>query len=143
MFKLFKLKYQEVYLYRTDRPSGWGRHTAYVGRTCQPLLRHQQHMARQPWSDLRPRRYVLIRVNRCPELVIRFCEWVAIKAIMPVYNIQHNRSNPRRIKPWRAREARLARDAGHRFGAKTRDVLYAMPTLAFIVAAAYFWTVAR
>lgn len=142
MFKPWK--YQEVYLYRTDRPSGWGRHIAYVGRTCAPALRHQQHMARQPWSDLRPRRYVLIRVARCPEWFIGVCEYVAIKATMPVYNIQHNRSNPRRITPWRAREARLARNAGSRATAKARDVLYALPTIAFIVAATYFsWTVTR
>lgn len=141
MFK--RWKYQEVYLYRTDRPSGWGRHVAYVGRTCSPKLRHGQHMDRQPWSDLKPRRYVLIRFNRCPERLISICEYAAIKVFMPAYNIQHNRSNPRRITPWRAREARLARDAGYRFGAKTRDVLGIAAYALVWVGAAYIWTVTR
>lgn len=115
---------EEIYAYRTRKPGApvglplVGRHWAYVGRTARPDLRHREHMvgggkwrARpKPWADLEPRRYVICRKKRRLEITTHFLEWFWIKALMPVYNISMNRTNPRRIKPWTQVAQRISRD---------------------------------
>lgn len=116
----------EIYAYRTLRPSGrrprqWG----YVGRTRDGRRRHRQHMGiahpgdpfpahGQPWSDLDPVRYVLWRSKRVRNWRLALMEILFIRLLMPVYNVQHNRPNPRRIPPHVARAQRAARDAARR-----------------------------
>lgn len=116
--------YGEIYAYRTKKPGApfglpmIGRHWAYVGQTRNPEARHGEHMrgggrygrAAQPWSDLAPRRYVLWRSDRCPQWLLNLMERLFIALFQPVYNVQHNRANFRRIIPRRALRHRLARD---------------------------------
>lgn len=128
-----RLRYGEVYAYTTRKP--WargvlgtipvlGRHLAYVGKTRDGRRRHAQHMGTdmgpyakvaQPWSNLDPHRYVLWSMRRCPDWLLSAMEVLLIRLLLPVYNVQHNRGNPRRIKPWEAKAQRAARDAGRTF----------------------------
>ena len=125
-----------LYVYRTRRPSGWGRHYGYAGITNAPALRDQQHRAK-PWYDLVVKRYV-ISLGRMPRWLGLSLEWLLIKATMPAYNVHHNRSNPRRIKPWDAKAQRLARDAGHLpYGARLADL--ALPVVGVVALAAGLW----
>lgn len=115
---------EEIYGYRTRKPHAVvglpfvGRHWAYVGRTARPDLRHREHMlgggkwrvTPKPWADLEPRRYVICRKKRRLEITTHFLEWFWIKVLLPAYNIQMNRTNPRRIKPWTASRQRALRD---------------------------------
>jgi hypothetical protein len=114
-----------VYIYRTRKPGallGWpviGRHTAYVGQTKSFGHRHRQHIGKplphdpyastgKPWADLGPRCY------RIPlpawRWLLWLVEWILIKMLLPVYNINHNKSNPRRITQYRAIHMRRTRD---------------------------------
>ena len=105
------MKRQYLYLYRTRRPSGFGQHIGYIGVTNSPHYRDVQHRAYQPWSDLIACRYV-IPLGRVPRFLACFLEALLIQLVLPVYNVQHNRGNPRRIKPWKARAQRDARYYG-------------------------------
>ena len=114
-----------VYLYRTRKPGallGWpviGRHTAYVGQTKSFGHRHRQHtgrpIANDPyaragamWCDLAPRCY---RIPLPPwRWLLLLVEWLMIKIMFPVYNVKHNKANPRRISQFRALQQRRSRD---------------------------------
>ena len=108
---------EEIYAYRTRRPSGRGTHWGYVGRTAWPARRHQEHTVgggkwratAKPWADLVVERRVMFRKKRRLEITTHFLEWSMIKLLMPVYNIQMNWKNPRRIPPWVAQRQRLQR----------------------------------
>ena len=113
-----------VYAYRTRKPGAlWGlpllgRHWGYVGQTRNLKARHREHMEGggryqcipKEWADLEPRRYVLFRMEHCPQWLLDLVEVVAIRLLAPVYNVQHNRGNLRRIRPSVARLQRAARD---------------------------------
>lgn len=134
------MKRQYLYLYRTRRPSGWGQHIGYVGVTNSPLHRDVQHRAYQPWSDLIACRYV-IPLGRVPRFVALGLEALLIRLTLPVYNVQHNRGNLRRIKPWTARAQRDARYYGRTpVAARFRDVLAALPVVALVIAAVVLWS---
>lgn len=146
------VRYGEVYLYRTRKPSGrsWLRHNGYVGKTRSPKQRHRQHMGRpavgdryvstgQPWSDLEPRRHVVFRMRHCPDWLLALAELMAIRLLLPVYNISGNRGNPRRIRPWVAQEQRRARDRGHRFSVWYVRPAYVATSLLALVALAGTW----
>lgn len=139
-------KYQEIYLYRTKRPSGWGRHNGYTGRSCAPKIRDKQHRnggrgkPAASWSDLDPQRYVLIRFKHFPEWGIIPIEWLCIKLTMPVYNDQHNRWNPRRISKRKAKAQRARRDAGWPpVGSRIKDVATLVPVLGVVLIAMGLW----
>lgn len=114
----------EVYAYRTRKPGALlglpllGRHWGYVGQTRNPKARHQEHLegggrygcVPKDWADLEPRRYVLFRMRHCPQWVLDLVEVAVIRTFLPVYNVQHNRGNPRRIRPAVAHLQRLQRD---------------------------------
>lgn len=114
----------EVYAYRTRKPGALlglpllGRHWAYGGQTRNPKARHGEHIrgggrygrAAQPWADLSPKRYVLFRLAHCPQWVLDLVEVLVIRTLFPVYNVQHNRGNLRRVKPAMARLQRAQRD---------------------------------
>lgn len=114
----------EVYAYRTRKPGALlglpliGRHWGYVGQTRNPKMRDREHLegggrygaAPKDWADLEPRRYVLFRLKHCPQWVLDLAEVVAIRLLLPVYNVQHNRGNPRRVKPAVARAQRRGRE---------------------------------
>ncbi len=98
-----------------------GRHIAYVGQTGSRSARDLEHIygggkfkaLPKPWSDLKPRVYSLPSFHWWKwsrEFTERF--WIVL--LLPVYNVQHNTKNPRRIKPWVAQRQRAVRDAGRR-----------------------------
>jgi hypothetical protein len=95
------------------------RENGYVGKSVHLAIRHEQHMGRgkygapaQPWSDLDP-------IWRCVRLpwwlgwpwVLLPLEFLAIRLLLPRYNVTHNLGNPRRINQHRARAQRAQRDA--------------------------------
>jgi hypothetical protein len=117
-----------VYVYRTRKP--WARfriplvsyHFAYVGESSSFWHRNRQHImgmssfgscAPKDWADLEPRVAFKIRLPNWRWLR-RSVETIAILAVWPVYNVQKNRWNPRRIKPTTARKQRRMRNAGLR-----------------------------
>lgn len=116
--------YGEVYAYRTRKSHavlgvpflGW--HWGYVGQTRNPKARHGEHLngggrygkAAAAWSDLKPRRFVIFRMRRCPQWLLNFVEFLAIRLLCPVYNEKLNRGNPRRISRRRALRQRFMRD---------------------------------
>jgi hypothetical protein len=114
----------EVYAYRVRKSHAvlglpfLGRHWGYVGQTRNPKARHGEHLygggryghLPAPWSDLKPQRYVLIRLKMCPQWLLNFLEFLAIRILCPVYNEKLNLGNPRRISRRRARRHRARRD---------------------------------
>lgn len=114
----------EIYGYRGLRPSGRRpRHWLYVGKSRDGKRRHRQHMGvrlptdrfpapGQPWNDLDPRRYVLWRSAKVRGWRLSLMELIFIRILAPVYNVQMNQGNPRRITPHMAKVQRAARDAG-------------------------------
>lgn len=118
----------EIYGYRTLRPSRRGpRHWAYVGKTRGAAYRHRQHMGiklvtdrfdspGQPWNDLDPKRYVLWKSRRVRGWRLALMELIFIRALSPVYNVQMNIGNPRRIPLRTAERQRRRRDAGQYVG---------------------------
>lgn len=115
-----------IYVYRTRKPGAvlglpvLGRHTAYVGQTRDLPTRHAEHLhgggrygaAAKPWADLKPRRYVVLKLRSCPQWVLNLTEVLLIRLLLPAYNVQHNRGNPRRITPRTAARMRTAREVG-------------------------------
>lgn len=91
-----------LYLYTTRKPSGWGRHFGYAGITNSPALRDRQHRSK-PWYRLVVRRRCVC-VGVMPRGLGLILEYALIKITRPVYNVQHNMSNRRRITPWQARQ---------------------------------------
>lgn len=112
-----------VYIYRTRKPGAIfglpiiGRHFAYVGETISFYHRGKQHLlgggaysvTQKSWSDLDPKCYYIPLLPW--KWLLRAVETITIGLTWPVYNIQKNRWNPRRITPQRARAQRDARDA--------------------------------
>jgi hypothetical protein len=114
-----------VYVWRTRKPGailGWpilGRHTAYVGQSSSFAHRRRQHLGKpapwdayattgQPWADLSPRCY---EIPLPPWKWLRLLvEWALIKVLFPVYNVKHNKANPRRISQPRAIQMRMQRE---------------------------------
>lgn len=146
---------EEIYAYRTDKPHAplalplIGRHWGYAGRTNNASRRHQEHVqgggryaaVAKPWADLRPKRLVIFRRKERTEAMTHFLEWVTIKILLPVYNVDMNRTNPRRITPHRAKAQRFARD---QFGITARVTKLALRwALYAVVVAVAFWMWSR
>jgi len=93
----------------------------YVGETKRRTLRDQQHrygdrryqVDPKPWSDREPRQALWIPLPPWRWL-LRSVETLVILALWPVYNVQKNRWNPRRIHPITAIRHRAERDVGGR-----------------------------
>jgi hypothetical protein len=66
------------------------------------------------WSDLSPRVYPLPCVLHSSKRMRELQEWFWIKLLLPVYNVQHNGWNPRRITKRSALLQRQRRQAGGR-----------------------------
>jgi hypothetical protein len=114
-----------VYVWRTRKPGAWfgwpivGRHTAYVGQTSSFAHRRRQHLGTpapwdayatrgQPWSDLSPRCY---EIPLAPwKWWRKLVEYVLTKILLPVYPVQYNKWNPRRISQPRAIQMRMQRE---------------------------------
>ena len=106
-----------------------GRHTAYVGMTSSRKHRDEQHIfggkgqPAKPWADLDPRVYAIPSLFPGWPWARETQEWLWIKLLLPVYNVIHNKHNPRRIPPDRAKRQRVlresARTGGHGFAVKS------------------------
>jgi hypothetical protein len=136
---------EAIYVFRARKPHALlglpiiGRHFAYVGRTNNLRRRYEQHMigggeyrsVAKDWADLEPRFYVICPMKSRMEITTHFLEWFWIKVLMPVYNIQMNRTNPRRIKPWVAKRQRINRN---RYG-RTTSVMLTLIKVAVLIPA--------
>lgn len=113
------------YLWRTRKPSAFiglpiiGRHNAYVGETSSRYFRDRQHVfgdgryqqAGKPWSDLDPKPYPLPCLFPGWKWSRKVQEKLWIWLLLPVYNSDWNKHNPRRITPTKAQQQRWARQA--------------------------------
>ena len=91
----------------------------YIGKTRQLVInRLRQHGASQPWWDTVVSFETLWESPRCSPFRLWWEEVWRIVVLFPLYNIQWNRANPRRIKPWTA--ALKARSAAY-YAATRRD----------------------
>jgi hypothetical protein len=122
-----------VYLWRVDHHHNRARRiNGYVGETVSFYFRSRQHMGvshfdasggarlatpvkvpAQPWSDLNPRMYRVIKLPwwLCWKWVLRPLETLVILLTWPVYNDAKNRWNPRRIPKHVAKLERAMRDS--------------------------------
>jgi hypothetical protein len=80
----------------------------YVGKTRQWVkARWRQHEASQPWADTVVEWRVIREWKDISGIALWWAEVWRIVLWLPLYNIQYNRLNPRRIRPWTAqRQAR-------------------------------------
>lgn len=94
-----------------------GRHTAYVGETGNRYFRDNQHLfgdsryraAGKPWADLDPRVYPLPCLFPSWPTARKIQEKLYIWTMLPIYNVEWNTKNPRRITPMKAQQQRWAR----------------------------------
>jgi len=118
MFKRARRRGPGIYLVRTRKHVGRRRENAYVGMSTQLHLRRLDHLGQgrykrpaKDWTDLDPRWHVL----QLPwwlgwKWLLLTLEFLAIRLLLPRYNVTHNLRNPRRIPPVKARAQRRARD---------------------------------
>jgi hypothetical protein len=117
-----------IYLFRTRKPYAMiglpviGRHNGYTGQTRDYRLRWAQHIigggkyraVPKSWSDLDPKPWRILPLPRWLFLhaprVVDLLEAVCIFATAPVYNVQLNKGNLRRISLQRAAMQRRFRD---------------------------------
>ena len=107
-----------IYLVRTRKHASRRRENGYVGLSTSLDLRRLDHLGRgrynrpaQPWSDLDPAWHFLrLRWWLSWPWVLAPLEFLAIRLLLPRYNVTHNLGNPRRIPPIKARAQRRARD---------------------------------
>lgn len=109
------------YVVRTDQHVNRARReTGYVGESNNLKAREKDHLgqgryghAAKHWSDLRPVFHSIpLPWWLCWKWVLRSGETVLIWLLAPRYNVQKNRWNPRRIKPWEAEHQRAVRNVG-------------------------------
>jgi hypothetical protein len=143
-----------IYLARTRKHARPGRENGYVGRSNNVELRRRCHLGTcrhpcppKPWSDLDPRWYHL----PLPWwLGWRWClaplEALAILLLLPRYNVQLNRRNPRRVSPGRQVAQRVRRDAagaGYRAEQFAVTWLFRLAGTAFIATGVLGWWLHR
>lgn len=134
----YRIERLYLYVYRTRRHRGWGVHNGYTGITNHPRLRDRQHQAK-PWYDLVTRRHCVC-IGVMPRFLGLALEYLLIKLTLPVYNVQHNSTNPRRVKPWDAKSQRLARDANPRMIKLYPSPLTVLPVVVVVVGALALWS---
>lgn len=125
LFRKARRRRAGIYLVRTNQHLRPGRENGYVGRSNQVHLRrdchlgvclHPQHEAKL-WTDLDPVWHVLWLPWWASFRPIQaWIEWMAVKVLLPRYNVQMNRRNPRWIPPSKARAQRMMRDRYRRLG---------------------------
>lgn len=109
-----------IYLARTRKHRGRGRENGYVGRSNNVKLRERCHRgqcshagcAAKPWIDLDPVFHWIVKLPwwlswRWVQSPI---EALCIAVLMPRYNVQLNKQNPRRVTPAEQRRQRAKRD---------------------------------
>ena len=140
-----------IYVARTRKHANpLRREIGYVGKSVHVPSRQRDHLgigrwgaAAKSWSDLDPNWHVL----SLPwwlgwKWVLIPLEFLAIRLLLPRYNVTHNLGNPRRIPPYRAAMQRAQRDAGgrllrhHRQDAALEDFVLRVSGAALLVAGA-------
>lgn len=108
-----RLNVRDCHLYRfwVRHPVTGERVLGYVGETVRmPFERLMEHVYSQPWADT----IVAWEVDDIAypgKRAVLAAEAVAIRREKPLYNVEHNTGNPRRIIPPDAIRQRRARDA--------------------------------
>ncbi len=120
-----------LYVHRTRKPHAFlglpiiGRHFAYVGQTSSRYHRDRQHRygggrwnaVAKPYTDLDLKIYPWPCVFPRWEWARKTQEKFWILVLLPVYNDEWNKANPRRIPIGKAEAQRWARDAARgRYG---------------------------
>jgi hypothetical protein len=141
------------YLHRARKPHAWiglpfiGRHNAYCGETSAREYRDAQHLGQAhtgmysgteaSWSDLDVKIYPLpcLFPNSARARKVQETLWIAL--LKPVYNVQKNWLNPRRISRRRALEMRGQRVLSGRTFNRGRAVWRMALLLAFWPALGY------
>lgn len=111
-----------IYLARVDRHRGWGRVVGYVGRSWDAPARFRCHEGAcgrhpnchpKPWTIGLNHRWHWIRVPwwLSWKWSMAIMEALTIWALLPLYNVQLNTKNPRRVKPSDARLQLAARQS--------------------------------
>ncbi len=125
-----------------------GRHWAYVGESSSRRHRDAQHLVGggaysvkpKDWADLDPKVYPL----PCPfphwRWTRKAMEKFYIALFWPVYNVQYNRWNPRRITPVQAKRQRYARDMVGRRASAVPRMMFRAALLAAFLLAVYLYT---
>lgn len=117
-----------IYLARTNKPYSIfgmpliGRHNGYTGQSNTYKLRWPQHVqgggkfksTAKPWSDLDPEFHRILPLPawlflHAPK-VVNFLEGVCIVLTAPVYNVELNKWNPRRISVEKQKKQRAWRN---------------------------------
>lgn len=71
---------------------------AYIGKTKRQLIiRHDEHLRNQYWSDLYPEVRIVKEFNNCYAWWLSLVEWYYIKTKKPIFNQEHNFKNKKRI----------------------------------------------
>lgn len=143
------------YVWRTRKPGSplglpfIGRHFAYVGETGSRYHRDRQHeygggrygAVAKPWSDLAPKAYPLPCLFPSWKWSRKAQEKLWIRLLLPVYNSEWNKGNPRRIKPGTAEKQRWSRDARRARGLGQGFLVDIRVTLGRLVIGSFFWSV--
>ena len=133
-----------IYLVRTRKHAGRTRENGYVGLSNNVSMRRLDHLGQgryghtaKPWTDLDPVWHVLklpwwlgFRWTLAP------IEYVAIRVLLPRYNVTHNLGNPRRVPPAKQRAQRAQRDAHGHVWIGARVVAW-RPSILQIIGAAF------
>lgn len=142
-----------IYLFRTNKPYSIlglpliGRHNGYTGQSNAYALRWQQHTAgggkfkstAKSWSDLDPEPWRILPLPawlfaHAPR-VVNALEAVCIVLTAPVYNVQLNKWNPRRITPVRAKAQRQWRSSTFGVLRISFMLLHSLPKFLLLVGA--------
>lgn len=121
--KWFTRRWGFVYLARTWHPTSRLNRIScgYVGQSIRRIgVRWDEHehgywwggqwKPPQPWADTLVEWRIICQPKRRLGLTLDFLEWLHIQLRIPLYNVEMNRSNPRRIRPETARAQRAWRD---------------------------------
>jgi hypothetical protein len=99
-----------LYRFWVRHPVTGERVLGYIGETVrQPLQRLIEHLYEQPWADT----IIAWEVDEViypGKAAVLEAERLAVERELPLYNHEWNLGNPRRVKIWRAKEQRWARD---------------------------------
>lgn len=105
-----------VYRIRVRSPHLGRPVTGYIGKTVRPVeTRIREHLQGSPTTPAKPWADTVVGwdvlwTGKCSAAGLALREVWRIRTRWPLYNVQHNRPNPRRIPPHRAVIQRAARD---------------------------------
>lgn len=116
--KLFRFYPGHLYAFTVRHPRTGRRVCGYVGKTRRdPRVRYEEHLgngrygdAAKPWTDTVTDWRVIYSSKRVSDIGLSLREQLHIRLRRPLYNIEYNGRNRRRVKPWEAKAQRLSRN---------------------------------